>query len=462
MKLNQLKGQPGIDVVDLLNPVYGGWSKYKSRLEMLRDWANHGCAFVRTRSDRGGFELEQTPSGKKEFLRFAPVLDMVGSPKINPLWEEEFKHLIDDLLNVNLLPYISLFGGCDLVRNINFMDKRHWAAVTLFAERVVRILNQMAGVDFLLEDANEAYALPWSDEEAAKKQIEFADFLYSLGVPYGRQTCSGLDKVFDATGKRRNSHVEYLQKYAFGDDKNTAQQILIRQGGASGERLYFSLHEISYPKDFQPDGYAGRPRVHNYANYSKKTLAVRMSTDGARKGAVGYSGIPTSELGEIYRLALEDILHPLAGKSALFSDLPQERVWLESSEVPGFKYAKMVFVETPKRLDVMSAVYEKVTGKAPINKGKFPPIVEPDIPTPVPEPEPDPQPEVKVKPKLFKFVKRFPFLSIHYSSWKKALNEEELKVHKDTVRLVLVVPGGLLAIGVVLYLAVAKLINWIF
>ena len=436
MKLSQCNGSFGACIIDLFTERYGGWTHYGSRLKMLVRLSNLGAFFLRTVGMPGFFEYQFTDAGKKEYEAHFPIRG--GQTKINSQWLTEFRALLADIKTANLLPYIALIGGCDYPASrtvlLDPIKEDHWPALQIYMRTVVRELKAVFGMDFLIETGNEMYVMLGKLRAGADIQVRMADYLYSLGVPYGQIRLSGLD------GGHKVTCAEWLQVAAFGPEnlaevKNAAdrKKYFLRRGMSEdgtkvvGDRLGISLHEVGYPADVNPDGTAGRARIHNYANYHQRRFGpMAYSNDGVGfvKGE-GYLGNTAAELPAVYRAVYPDLIHPLSGGVGTFEDLPQdERTWTPCPGIPAGKYVESMNFG-PKfeaHFKALADTYRAMTGREPFNRAH--PIVElidepdePEIPTPV-EPEPEPEEEKLIYTTLFRpFKKNFPWLNIALFPW---------------------------------------------
>jgi len=429
MKLSQCQGSFGACIIDLFtnkdgtNERYGGWQNYRTRQKMLIKLSNLGASFIRTSSMPGFFEREFTDKGGKEYKEIFPICG--GQTKVNDVWLAAFRGILAEIKTANLLPYIFLVGGCDYPASRNvLLDPRredHWPALRIYMKTVVRELKAMFGVDFLLETGNELYVMLGSEQYGADIQVRMADYLYSIGVPYGQIRLSGLD------GGHKITCAEYLQVAAFGPenlddvtDPVQRKKFYSRKGldetgtKVIANRLGISLHEVGYPSDVARDGTAGRASINGYANYQVRRFGpMAYSNDGVGWNGSEYKGNSAAELPAVYKAVYPDLVHGLSGGIGTFEDLPQdERTWTQCSGIPANKYVKSMNFG-PKfeaHFKALAKAYKELTGKEPHNKAnpvtiEAPKPDEPDVPVPVEpspvEPEPDKEEYVKLIHGLF-------------------------------------------------------------
>lgn len=437
MRLSQCKGGFGGCIIDLFNPRYGGWKNYGSRLKLLAKLSNLGVFFLRFVGMPGFFEYEFISAGEKDYEAHFPIRG--GQTKINQVWLEEFRAILKDIKTANFLPYVALIGGCDYPASRTvLLDPRqesHWNALQIYMQTVVRELKAVFGMDFLIETGNEMYVLLGKQKAGAEIQVRMADYLYSLGVPYGQIRLSGIDGGHTVTA------AEWLQVAAFGPENlaevlnaSERKKYFLRRGMSedvtrvSGDRLGISLHEIGYPADVNPDGTAGRARIHNYANYVQARFGpMAYSNDGVNfvKGK-GYLGNTPTELKAVYKAVYPDLVHGLSGGIGTFENLPQdERTWTTCASVPAGKYVEsMNFGPSfEAQFKALADAYKELTGREPFNRAN--PIVElidePETPEPVtPEPEPEEEEKEMQYTNLYgKNKPSFPWLNIRLSAWLK-------------------------------------------
>lgn len=462
MKLSQCKAAFGICIIDLFNVIYAGFRKnFGSLVAMLVRISRQGAHFIRTGAMRGFFEFEFTAAGRKAYNKFFPILNVAEKPKINPLWLDEFRAILQAIKAANLLPYIFLIGGCDYPgQRTVLLDPRieiHWPALKLYMRTVVAEIKSVFGMDFLLETGNELYVLVGSELAGAQIQVRMADYLYSLGVPYGQIRLSGLD------GGHKVTCAEWLQVAAFGPenldevtDPEQRRKYYLRKGldetgtKVIADRLGISLHEVGYPADVLTDGSAGRARYPAdaegkngiYQNYKVKRFGpIAYSNDGVKfVPGLGYQGNTPAELGPVYEAIRPDLTHPDAGGVGTFETLPQdERTWTPYEGIPAGKHVEdMNF--GPKMLaqiDALAKKHRALTGKEPYNKAhpvadpteekpEKPDTPEPVTPTPGPAPTPTKEDELNIIRLFGKWGKRkilglsLPWPSIRFKAWLKA------------------------------------------
>lgn len=476
MRLDQCNGSFGVCIIDSIHDRYGGWlPHFKTRKALFTETSKRGAYFVRTGALRGRFEYEFTEAGHNLFWSRVPVLDIESNPRINPLWFDDFTSLLDDIKSANLLPYIFLIGGCDYPSTgplpIDPRNSQHWPGLRLYMTTAVNELGARFGSDFLVEPGNEFYAIPYPSDLSVQLQVDMCDYLhYECGLPYGNMRLSGID------GGKGTTYVDWLQVKAFGPvdlerectDPIERGRFYKRRGllaplGQYGPRLGYSLHEIGYPRDCEPDGTNGRPRINRYQNYIDRRMGpMAPSNDGVNYTPdKGFVGNTPDELREVYKAVIPDLIHNLAGGVGTWENLSQsERIWTPYPGIPADKYVEtMNFGQRYlAELDAMAETYRDYFGVEPYNK-LYPVGPDPIIPNPDPEPEPaEPDPEENKSMKLFTFSKRFPFLDVHYRGWKKALTKEQFRVHTDTLWLTWGLPAGLALVG----WGLLALIKWLF
>ncbi|HSW63890.1 MAG TPA: hypothetical protein VLH56_11385 [Dissulfurispiraceae bacterium] len=462
MTLTQATNGYILGIVSIIQKRYG-WEGWKSRREMLFTMSRNGLFGIRFGAMPGFFEWEQTPQGASEYWDLFPVTDIMGTPRINPVWREEFRQLLDDMGDANLLPVVYLFGGCDLYRPLNPLDRNHDRAIGLYMREVVNCLAAWGG-DYLIETGNEWYVGFGDELDGSLCQVSIADRLVSLGVPMDRIRLSALDNPRE----KEPPSAEWLQVAAFDPAKSSQSAVNDRL-----HRIGFSIHQVGNINDFQPWGYAGRMEVNGFANYSHGTFCnILCSTDGANWNEVTekFDGVSIDDIGPLYFRCLEAFNHPQAGSCPMFEHLPNEAInWTPNAEAPGGKVATVRISEpTLERVRRMAAAYQQFFGHKPINAAcpvEDEPVEPPTPPDPVkPDPiKPDPiKPEEDKPMKLFSFSKRFPFLNVHYKSWKRSLTKDQLRVHTDTLWLTWGLPAGLVLIGWGLWTLIKWLFNLVF
>ena len=441
MRLHEAKKGFGPYVVAALQPEYGGYTDRFSRRTLLWEFSRRGSFFFHFGAMPGYFERQKwTKGGEAFYNKYFPVLGLYDKPKINPDWVKYFTEFLEDLKEMNLMPCVYLFGGCDFKRPLSITDRTHSGAINIYLQAVVSLLKN-CGQDYIIFIGNELYAQYPNTQESALAQTKVVDTLHMLGVSYGQIRYSALDKVVrNEKGEALTTQAEFIQVAAYKQHSDPNNQYRKFNVG-------IELHEIgSRPgtTDFDRDGFAGRTSVNGYANVNLgEWNNPHYSTDGARPEGGKYKGVSVEQLKQLYRRALVDFNHPKIGTCPLFEDL--DNTAIKWSTVNGHEISTVVFgKDNFKRIDAMADVYFEVEGKQPLNK-EFPPAkpTKPEKPKPEPTPEPTPNPEPKPKPeepkveKEFKFFsckKSFPWISLDFVGlFKKWWNDFKKKSLKDKI-----------------------------
>jgi len=426
MKLSQSRQGYGLGIVSLLQPHYGSWKTRDDRQELLIEFAKRGASFIRFGAMPGFFEAERDQAKFRKLYNFLfPLQYVTADPRINEDWRISFRELLEDLKLANLMPVVYLIGGCDFHKPLNPNDNTHKLALTLYYQSVIRELKN-CGQDYLIETGNEIYGLFGTGEDGARSQASMIKELLNLGAPLNRVMVAGMDKYW----MQSPSLTEWLQKHLFDPAVNY-------RGNEYKYNVGFSQHEVSSPEDFGNSGgpepskkwIMHRAQVNNWANAKQGDYNnLFVSTDGAAHEGGKYKGVPTEDIGPLYKRFLE-VTAPEQIGTCHFEHLPNEAIKWENG-IAHLELGK----ETFDRLDAMAEVYKVRFGKYPINKIRPPKLPEPSPPKPaplppVPEPKPEEPKEVPVvenKLKLFRgFKKTFPFIDLDFKGWWKTRSWKE-------------------------------------
>jgi len=450
MRITESKNGIIIGIIGMMQDRYSGAPDGKLQ-DVLYTLSRHGVHGVRFGAMPYGGEWELTPPGRREFDQIFPVTKIITDPRINEAWRERFRARLELLKSANLLPVVYLYGGCDNVKLMYPTDYYSMPACQLY-ERAVVFELQRSGMEYILETGNEIAGLVGDGLIGAGAQNAIVNRLVDFGADRDWIRVSSHDDPWNHNPDAGDyPDAEWLQVILFSRDGG------FKNPFADQNRYHigFSQHCVACPDDFLKDRYMGRIEVNDWQNYKDGIYNnIYCSTDGAgyQTGEGNFKGVPTEKIGQLYLRFLQAVDHPQAGTCSLFEHLPNEAIEWDKPPNMGGVATVRIGQPTLDRVDRMADVYHKFFGVGPYNKlhpvGPKPP----DPPKPPSPPEPI-IPEEEKPMKLFTFSKRFPFLSVHYLSWKKSLTQVQRKVHYDTALLM----SGLFLVG----LAVWRLINWI-